>query len=57
MSAVVALCEEGVDRNNNNEEVMVLPHVALCEEGVDRNGNVQLMHLAAEGRPLRRGRG
>ena len=33
----VALCEEGVDRNNSMQIVYLGNGVALCEEGVDRN--------------------
>ena len=34
---VVALCEEGVDRNKADMKVSFDEYVALCEEGVDRN--------------------
>ena len=34
---LVALCEEGVDRNSFGVHTVFLSPVALCEEGVDRN--------------------
>ena len=34
---MVALCEEGVDRNADLAEQALGGAVALCEEGVDRN--------------------
>ena len=54
----VALCEEGVDRNNVKTEVIAaFCAVALCEEGVDRNADLLQMRDSAQCRPLRRGRG
>ena len=54
----VALCEEGVDRNNVYTAVFVeVPKVALCEEGVDRNSIQHRRVLHGRRRPLRRGRG
>ena len=53
----VALCEEGVDRNELGDTVIQGGNVALCEEGVDRNIQEIAATYEYEGRPLRRGRG
>ena len=37
---LVALCEEGVDRNLIASNIWSALNVALCEEGVDRNSAV-----------------
>ena len=37
MGILVALCEEGVDRNTHDAVQLLGMEVALCEEGVDRN--------------------
>ena len=54
---LVALCEEGVDRNLANEVARLSDPVALCEEGVDRNASQRVQLALVERRPLRRGRG
>ena len=53
----VALCEEGVDRNDLGRVVMHPIPVALCEEGVDRNTMPPKPIYGITCRPLRRGRG
>ena len=55
---LVALCEEGVDRNMEMRiAALQEAKVALCEEGVDRNSFCERHRLDLFGRPLRRGRG
>ena len=53
----VALCEEGVDRNDQLSCRAAASIVALCEEGVDRNFFPSNYPPPEGGRPLRRGRG
>ena len=57
MPAQVALCEEGVDRNDNKYADVKQIEVALCEEGVDRNDKYMSGLHDMPRRPLRRGRG